>query len=273
MGALLTVRDLNVRFDTLAGEVRAVRDVSLEIQTAECLGVVGESGSGKTQLFLALLGLLARNGHASGHSDFEGTDLLGCPAGQRNRVRGARIAMVFQDPMTSLTPHRRVGAQIAEVLTVHGQAAREDATRRALELLERVQVSDARRRLRQYPHELSGGMRQRVMIAIALACAPSLIILDEPTTALDVTLQAQLLAMFRNLKEELRTAFVLISHDLGVIAGLADRVAVMQEGRIVEEAEVVQFFNQPQHPYSGELLRATPRIDGPLPGELTRGLQ
>jgi ABC-type dipeptide/oligopeptide/nickel transport system ATPase component len=172
--------------------------------------------------------------------------------------------MVFQDPASSLTPHRRIGDQIAEVLTTHRRSGRSDAQRQALELLERVQVSDASRRVRQYPHELSGGMRQRVMIAIAIACAPTLVILDEPTTALDVTIQAQLLALFRDLKRERNTALVLITHDLGVIAGLADRVAVMNSGRIVEEAGVVEFFQRPRHPYSEALLRATPRLDDPI---------
>jgi ABC-type dipeptide/oligopeptide/nickel transport system ATPase component len=253
-----------VNFATPEGEVRAVQGASFEVRAGECLGVVGESGSGKTQMFLALLGLLARNGGVRGRAEFEGVELLACTPRDRNRLRGARLGMVFQDPLGSLTPHRRIGAQIAEVLTTHQKATGADAQRRALELLERVQVSDANRRLRQYPHELSGGMRQRVMIAIALACGPSLVILDEPTTALDVTIQAQLLALFRTLKGELNTAFVLITHDLGVIAGLADRVLVMNAGRIVEEAPVTEFFRKPQHAYSEALLRATPRLDQPM---------
>jgi ABC-type dipeptide/oligopeptide/nickel transport system ATPase component len=264
MATLLAIKELHVSFATADGEVRAVDGVSLVVQTGECLGVVGESGSGKTQLFLAVLGLLARNGRARGRAEFEGTDLLACPAAELNRVRGARVAMVLQDPMSSLTPHRRVGEQIAEVLTTHRRTTRDEAMKEARQLLERVHMSDAHARLRQYPHELSGGMCQRVMIAMALACAPRLIVLDEPTTALDVTIQAQLLALFRDLKRELNTAFVLITHDLGVIASLADRVVVMSAGRIVEEADVVQLFRAPRHPCSEALLRSTPRLDGPL---------
>jgi len=268
MAPLLSICDLEVRFATAEGEVLAVDGVDLDVAAGECLGLVGESGSGKSQLFLAILQLLARNGRASGSARFDGVDLLACTRQELNRVRGKRIGIVFQDPLTSLTPHMRIGEQIAEVLIAHRGATRRSARMRALELLERVQMSDAPRRVRQYPHELSGGQRQRAMIAIALACEPGLLIADEPTTALDVTIQAQLLELFRQLKRESQMSMVLITHDLGVIAGLADRVAVMYAGRIVEEAEASDLFRSPCHPYSESLLRATPHLDAPLTTDL-----
>jgi oligopeptide transport system ATP-binding protein len=268
MTALLRIRDLEVRFATGAGELLAVDGVDLDVAAGECLGLVGESGSGKSQLFLAVLRLLAGNGRASGSALFDGADLLACTRRQLDRVRGARIGCVFQDPLTSLTPHMRIGEQIAEVLTVHRGTTRRAARKRAMELLERVQMSDAPRRMRQYPHELSGGQRQRAMIAIALACEPALLIADEPTTALDVTIQAQLLDLLRQLKHDSQLAIVLITHDLGVVAGLADRVAVMYAGRIVEVAGANDLFRSPCHPYSDSLMRATPRLDAPLGTEL-----
>src|SRR5688572_6259694 len=193
---LLDIRNLSVRFDTPEGAVEAVEEIDLQIGAGECLGVVGESGSGKSQLFLSVLGLLATNGRVTGSAQFQGAELIGRSQKELNRLRGSRIAMVFQDPMTSLTPHLTIGAQIAETLTLHKHLNRKAALLRARQLLERVHVSDPQRRLRQYPHELSGGMRQRVTIAMALACEPELIIADEPTTALDVTIQAQLLELF-----------------------------------------------------------------------------
>jgi oligopeptide transport system ATP-binding protein len=234
----------------------------------ECLGLVGESGSGKSQLFLSILRLLARNGRASGSAHFDGIDLLTCTHQELNRIRGARIGFVFQDPLTALTPHRTIGEQIAEVLMVHRGVTRRAARSRALEMLERVQMSDAPRRSRQYPHELSGGQRQRALIAIALACEPALLIADEPTTALDVTIQAQLLELFRQLKHDSRLAILLITHDLGVVAGLADRVAVMYAGQIVEEAPASDLYRSPCHPYTDNLLRATPRLDTSVTTEL-----
>jgi oligopeptide transport system ATP-binding protein len=268
MTPLLSIRDLQVRFSTTAGEVEAVRGVNLDVATGECLGLVGESGSGKSQLFLAMLGLLARNGRAAGSARFGDVDLLACSRRELNRIRGARIGYVFQDPLMSLTPHRKIGEHIAEVLIAHRGATRYQARRRSQELLERVQLSDVPRRLHQYPHELSGGQRQRVLIAVALACEPALLIADEPTTALDVTIQSQLLELFRQLKRDLRLSIVLITHDLGVIAGLADRVAVMYAGRIVEEAPAADLFRSPCHPYSDNLLRAMPRLDTAIATEL-----
>ncbi|MGH8139780.1 MAG: dipeptide ABC transporter ATP-binding protein [Steroidobacteraceae bacterium] len=254
---------LNVHFTTPAGDIHAVQDLSLTIEPGECLGVVGESGAGKSQAFLAALGLLAPNGRARGRAQFAGRDLLGLRRPELDRIRGARIGLVFQDPMTSLTPHIRIGDQIAEPLVRHTRISWRDARTRALALLNRVHVTDAERRLRQYPHELSGGMRQRVMIAIALACDPSLLIADEPTTALDVTIQAQILALLVELRRARGMSMVLITHDLGAIAGVADRVAVMKAGRIIELDTVGVILKTPRQPYTQALLKALPRIDAP----------
>jgi oligopeptide transport system ATP-binding protein len=258
---VLEVENLAVRYTTPDGEVPAVNDFTLSVAAGECVGVVGESGAGKSQSFLATMGLLASNARVSGSARFEGQELLGRPADELNRVRGSRIAMIFQDPMTSLTPHMKVGEQIAESLVRHMGLSRQAARQRALTLLNRVHVTDAERRLGQYPHELSGGMRQRVMIAVALACDPSMLIADEPTTALDVTIQAQILSLLAELKREQGMAMVLVTHDLGVVAGVADRVAVMYGGRIVELGPVREVLKRPGHPYTQALLRSMPRID------------
>src|SRR6516165_5505096 len=262
---VLSRHGLGVTFDTPQGELRAVQEVTLAVARGECLGVVGESGAGKSQLFLAVMGLLAANGRVEGSARLGTLELVGLSAAALARVRGARIGMVFQDPMTSLTPHLTVGEQIAEVLRLHRQLSREEARRRALALLTRVHVSDPARRLAQYPHELSGGMRQRVMIATALAAEPQLLIADEPTTALDVTVQAQILALLAELKRATGLAIVLITHDLGVVAGLADRVAVMQSGRIVEVDACERLFAAPRHAYTRGLLASMPRLDVPPP--------
>jgi len=261
--ALLEVENLSVRFGRGPHEVACVRDFSLSVARGECVGVVGESGAGKSQAFLAIMGLLAAGGRASGRACFESHELLGASRAALDRVRGARIAMIFQNPMTSLTPHLRVGDQVAELLVKHSGLSWRAARARALEVLTRVQLPDPARRASQYPHELSGGMRQRVMIATALACEPTLVIADEPTTALDVTIQAQILALLAELKRAGRLSLVLITHDLGVVAGLADRVAVMCAGRIVECASVATVLRAPEHPYTQALLRAAPRVDGP----------
>jgi peptide/nickel transport system ATP-binding protein len=259
--ALFELERLTVSFATPSGSVAAAREVTLAVAPGECLGVVGESGAGKSQVFLAALGLLAANGRASGSARFAGTELLGLAPAELDRIRGARLGMVFQDPMTSLTPHLTVGAQLLEVIVRHTRLARELAARRARALFERVQLTDPARCLLQYPHQLSGGMRQRVMIALALACDPQLLIADEPTTALDVTVQAQILALLADLKRERALAMVLITHDAGVVAGLADRVAVMQAGRIVETGSVAAVLKAPRDPYTRGLLR--PPAAGP----------
>ena len=258
---VLDIDNLSVRFATPDGEISAVNEFSLAIRAGECVGVVGESGAGKSQSFLAIMGLLASNASVAGAARFEGREILGRSAKELNQVRGSRLAMIFQDPMTSLTPHMKVGEQIAESLIAHRGLSRTAARARALALLNRVHVTDAERRLDQYPHELSGGMRQRVMIAVALACDPVMLIADEPTTALDVTIQAQILYLLAELKREQGMAMVLVTHDLGVVAGIADRVAVMYGGRIVELGTVRDVLKSPRHPYADALLRSMPRVD------------
>jgi peptide/nickel transport system ATP-binding protein len=264
-GPILQIRNLDVRFSTPDGEVHAVKRANIDIAEGECLGVVGESGSGKSQLFLGALGLLSNNGRAIGSVKFRGDELLGLPQSEINRIRGSRITMIFQDPLTSLTPHLTIGAQIIESLRVHQHLPYAEALRRSLEILDLVRIPEARERMGQFPHELSGGMRQRVMIAMATACGPDLLIADEPTTALDVTVQAQILDIMRDLKKELKTAIAMVSHDMGVIAGIADNVAVMREGEIVETGSVDEVFYHCRHPYTRTLLDSIPRVDRPLP--------
>jgi oligopeptide/dipeptide ABC transporter ATP-binding protein len=280
---LLDVRDLRVVFRGEEGDVPAVRGVSLRIDAGETLALVGESGCGKSVTALALMRLLEANGRIEGGEiRFRGQDLRAVDDEGMRRIRGAQIGMVFQEPMTSLNPVFRIGDQIAEVLELHRGLPRREARRAAVELLRRVRIPDPERRVDQYPHELSGGMKQRVMIAIALACQPSLLIADEPTTALDVTIQAQILELLRALQRESGLAILLITHDLGVVAQFAERVAVMYAGEIVEEAPVREIFGSPLHPYTRALLRALPRagrrgrleaIEGtvPSPRELPAG--
>jgi oligopeptide/dipeptide ABC transporter ATP-binding protein len=262
--SVLAIKNLDVRFATPDGEVHAVKNASLDIAEGEVLGVVGESGSGKSQLFLAAVNLLAGNGRATGSVLYRGEELIGASQKRLNHIRGAKITMIFQDPLTSLTPHMRVGEQIMEVLRVHKHMSREEAARHAVKTLELVRIPEAKRRMRQYPYELSGGMRQRVMIAMATACGPDLLIADEPTTALDVTVQAQILDIMRDLKRELNTSVVLISHDMGVIAAMCDRVQVMRHGEFVESGAAEDIFYRPKHPYTQMLLDAMPRLDKPM---------
>jgi len=261
MSALLEIAGLNVHFATPDGDVHAVKDAGLVINESECLGVVGESGSGKSQLFLAAFGLLAGNGRVTGSVKFRGEEILGASPKRLNALRGGAVTMIFQDPLTSLTPHMKIGAQITEALMLHRKVSRTEAQNRAREMLDYVRIPESARRLRQYPHELSGGMRQRVMIAMATITGPDLIIADEPTTALDVTVQAQILEILRALKTEKKTAIAMVSHDMGVIAGIADRVQVMRAGEIVESGTADEIFYAPRHAYTRMLLDAIPRAD------------
>jgi peptide/nickel transport system ATP-binding protein len=262
---LLDVTDLVVEFTTEHGVVRAVDGVSLSLKPGRTLGIVGESGCGKSVTSLAIMGLLPQRGAVvpNGEVMFEGRDLLKLSQSALSELRGDRLAMIFQEPMTSLNPSLAIGDQIGEVLERHRGLSRAQALERAIDLLRQVGIPLPEKRAHEYPHRLSGGMRQRVMIAMALACAPKLLIADEPTTALDVTVQAQILDLLRRLRDETGTAVVLITHDLGVIAELADEVAVMYAGRIVERAPVARLFARPQHPYTIGLLGSVPRLDAP----------
>ena len=260
----LQIEKLSVSFTGRHGTISAVREVSLSVSGAESIGVVGESGSGKTQLFMAAMGLLAGNATASGSVRFEGRELLGAPAPLLNRFRGSRLSMVFQDPMTSLTPHLRIGAQLAETLQHHGDATRAAAWSAARDMLRRVRIADPAHCLQQYPHQLSGGMRQRVMIAMSLLCNPALVIADEPTTALDVTVQVQILELLRSVRSEFGMALILVSHDLAVVGRIADRILVMYAGRVVEASPTAELWRAPQHHYSSELLKCAPTLSGPL---------
>lgn len=259
--ALLEVRDLVVTFDTPEGEVHAVNGLSFDLEPGQTLGVVGESGSGKTQTALAMMGLLAENGRATGSVRFRGQELLGMSLQELTRIRGSSISMIFQDPTSSLNPYMSVGDQLVEVLTHHRNLKRRTARMRAEEMLHQVQISDPAQRMRQFPHELSGGMCQRVMIAMGLLCQPDILIADEPTTALDVTVQSQINLLMDELSEQSSTAIMLITHDLGVIAGLCDQVLVMYAGETMETADVDPLFAAPGHPYTEGLLKSVPRLD------------
>ncbi|MEV0043958.1 ABC transporter ATP-binding protein [Nocardia rhamnosiphila] len=261
----LAVTDLRVWFDTQRGSVRAVDGVDLTVASGTTLGIVGESGSGKSVLARTVMNILPRNSTVRPGSriEIEGRDIAELDRAEARALWGSRIAMVFQDPMTSLTPVLTIGAQLTETLRRHLPLSRADAARRAAELLTSVGIPDARKRLRQYPHNLSGGMRQRVAIALALACSPRLLIADEPTTALDVTVQHQILTLLARLQQENEMAMVLITHDLGVVAGRTDEIAVMYAGRVVEQAPTEELFRATRHPYTQALLRSIPRLAAP----------
>jgi oligopeptide/dipeptide ABC transporter ATP-binding protein len=269
---LLRVEELTTTFKVRGGVVRAVDHVSFELRRGETLGIVGESGSGKSMTALSILRLVLPPGEIGGGPvSFNGrSDLLELSEREMRAIRGAEIGFIFQEPMTALNPVYPIGDQVAEALLVHGKARRSEARTRAIELLQAVKIPDPARRIRDYPHQLSGGVRQRVLIAIALACQPLLLIADEPTTALDVTIQAEILDLLHEMKEKFDLALMLITHDLGVVAGHADRVAVMYAGRIVEEGPMRQIFESPKHPYTQGLLDSIP---GGAPGQRLRAIE
>ena len=259
---LLSVKNLSTEFPVKKGIVRAVEDVSFDVDQGEILAIVGESGSGKSVTSLSIMGLLAEPGHVAGGSlEFEGKDLATLSEKQYRELRGNDMAMIFQEPMTSLNPVYRVGNQIVEAIRTHEKVSKAEAKDRAVDLLRKVGIPSPEARINDYPHQMSGGMRQRVMIAMALACNPKLLIADEPTTALDVTIQAQILDLLRRLRDDTGMAVLLITHDLGVVSETADRVVVMYCGQVVEEAEVRTLFDHPMHPYTLGLLKSIPRLE------------
>ena len=260
---ILEVKNLSVSFNTYAGEVKALRDVSFSVDRGETLAIVGESGSGKSVTVQSIIRLIPMppGEIKGGEILFENEDLIKVSDERMRELRGGRIGMIFQDPMTSLNPTIKVGKQIMEGILIHKKVSKDEAKKRAIEMLEKVGIPKPEERFNQYPHEFSGGMRQRAVIAIALSCEPDLLICDEPTTALDVTIQAQILELINDLKKELNIAVVLITHDLGVVAETADRVVVMYAGEKLEEAPVEELFNNPKHPYTLGLLKSLPRLD------------
>ncbi|MFD1382267.1 oligopeptide ABC transporter ATP-binding protein OppD [Rhodanobacter aciditrophus] len=259
--SLLTVNNLQVHFNTPDGQVTAVNNLNFSLNQGETLGIVGESGSGKSQTAFALMGLLAKNGVIEGEAIFNQQNLLTLNEKALNKVRASEIAMIFQDPMTSLNPYMKVGKQLMEVLKLHRGMSHSAAFEASVRMLEAVKIPEARQRMNHYPHEFSGGMRQRVMIAMALLCQPKLLIADEPTTALDVTVQAQILTLLNELKADFDTSIIMITHDLGVVAGLCDQVLVMYAGQTMEYGSTEDVFYRPTHPYTQGLLQAVPRLD------------
>lgn len=258
---LLSVENLSVEFETNDGRVQAVDNINFSVDRGQSLAIVGESGSGKSQTVFSLMGLLAQNGRASGRAILDGQDILNIPTAQLNHIRAERMAMIFQDPMTSLNPYMRVSDQMAEVLVHHRGLSKRDAIKRSVDLLDAVRIPEAAKRVQMFPHEFSGGMRQRVMIAMALLCEPDLLIADEPTTALDVTVQEQIMDLLANLQKELNMAMILITHDLGVVAANCQEMLVLYGGQVMEQGSTKDLFASPSHPYTRGLLHAIPRLD------------
>ena len=259
--SFLEVNNLNVEFNTADGIVRAVNNVSFSLQEGKILAIVGESGSGKSQTVFAMMGLLDQNGRATGSVKFEDQEILNLSISELNLIRSEKIAMIFQDPMTSLNPYMKVSEQMAEVLIHHKGLSKTDAIKQSINMLDAVQIPEARSLIRMYPHEFSGGMRQRVMIAISLLCNPKLLIADEPTTALDVTVQAQIMHLLSDIQKEFGTSIILITHDLGVVAGNSDETLVMYGGQVMEIAKTELVYASPTHPYTQGLISAVPRLD------------